>query len=504
MTDKNIQKAATGKNNLTNEIATRSVDPAFYSALEVLPNPDRILRKMGKSYEVFDDIFGDAHILGELRSVRSALLGFETKLMPGGDSPQDILALELCEKVMLKKPAPLMDWSDTIWNMGCAVFYGFTPHEIVWKRQDSYLLPCKVVDKPQRSFVFDNENNLRLRTRNNQINGEELGDYKWLITNHMVSNTNPYGVAVFSACFWPYVFKHGGLKFFVKFCEKYGIPKAIAKYPAGTPESVINEITNKLAEMVEDGVAAIPDSGNIELLEHKSSSQAIQERLINLCNRELSKAITSQTLSTEIQGEGSRAASETHRDKETTVNQSDRKMIERTFNQMFAWVTELNIQGAIPPTFEFYEEAQSRKDMSEFLLEANQLVDIKKDEVYDRLQLTKPEISDHIVPRGSIAKTGNVEFSKGHCPNCHGSEFAHDDVLQLTAQAADLADNIISTLPDVIYDKLIEFEKAGKSLSEFEQVLPDLLPKMDERRLADIINLASQTGYLQGMDEIDT
>ena len=504
MADDIINKASIGRKNLMNEIATRSIDPNFYSALEVLPNPDSVLRKQGKSYKIFTDIFYDAHILGELRSVRSALLGFEYKLMPGGDSPQDIQALELCEKVMQRKPAPLLEWSDTIWNMGCAAFYGFTVHEIVWERFDRYLVPGKLLDKPQHAFVFDIENNLRLLTRDNPLKGEQLGNYKWLLTNHMASWQNPYGKAILSACFWPYVFKHGGFKFFTKFCEKYGIPWTIGKYPRGTPEDVIETLANKLAEMVEDGVAVIPDDGSVELLEHSTRGQPIQERLINLCNREMSKALTSQTLTTEIQGEGSRAASETHRDKEVSVNQSDREMIERTFNQMFAWITEINIQNANPPRLVFFEEAQARKDMAEFLTLANKIVDINQDEAYDRLQLTKPEAGDDIVSCGSIKtdKPPSPEFTERHCPHCQGSEFAQDDILPLTVQAADLADNIISTLPDIVYNKLVEFEKAGKTLAEFEQALPDLLPELDEDRLAEIINLALQTGYLQGMSDV--
>lgn len=503
-----INKLSKGKNSLTTEVATRSADINFYSALEVLPNPDRILRKLGKSYEVFDDIFGDAHVLGELRSVRSALLGYEYKLMAGGDSPQDIQALELCQKVLKQKPAPLMDWTDTMWNMACAAFYGFTVHEIVWQRQGNYILPLKVVDKPQKSFVFGIENDLRLRTRSNPIKGEELDNYKWLLTNHMVSNQNPYGVSIFSACFWPYVFKHGGMKFYAKFCEKYGIPWAIGKYPIGTPQPTIDELTEKLALMVEDGIAAIPEGGGVELLEHTTRGQPIQERFIDLCNREMSKAITSQTLTTEIQGEGSRAASETHREKETSVNQSDRAMVESSFNQFFAWITELNIANANPPTFHYFEEAQSRKEMAEFLNEANKLVDIKQDEVYERFQLTKPEKDDDVVSRGSgfdenndNELNNNSQFTKHHCPNCNNNEFSKDNVLSLSTQAADLADNIISTLPDVVYKELVKFEKEGKTLTDFQAALPELLPEMNENRIADILSLASQAGYLSGMDD---
>ncbi len=53
----------------------------------------------------------------------------------------------------------------------------------------------------------------------------------------------------------------------------------------------------------------------------------------------------------------------------------------------------------------------------------------------------------------------------------------------------------------IIYDTLIEFERQGKSLDEFEAALPALLPELDETALAQVIQLSLSTAYLSGMDE---
>ena len=138
---------SSGRRILANEIATRTTDPHFFAALEVLPNPDRVLRKLGKNQEVYDDIYGDAHVIGDLRSVRSvrsvrsALLGFEWRLMPGGDDPASIRALELNERIFQAQPAPGLHWSDVIWSMGCAVFRGHAVHEVVWAREGNEIVP---------------------------------------------------------------------------------------------------------------------------------------------------------------------------------------------------------------------------------------------------------------------------------------------------------------------------------------------------------------------------
>lgn len=452
-----------GRRPLALEIATRATDPRFYAALEVLPNPDRVLRKLGKSQDVYDDIFGDAHVLGELRSVRAALLGYEWRLQAGGEAPADLRALELCERVLAQRPAPGLTWSDIVWAMGCAVFRGYAVHEVVWARHDGVLLPSKVLDRPQRRFVFGIENELRLLTMQNLMTGVPVGDYKWLVTRHMASHDNPYGVAVFSACFWPYTFKHSGMKFFVKFAEKYGLPWALGKYPPGTPQEEQDALADKLAQMVEDAVAAVPEGGSVELLETKVGGELVHERLINLCNRELSKALTSQTLATEIQDTGARAASETHREREISVNASDRAIIEDTVNELLRWIAEINVAGAVPPRFEFFEEAEARDDWAGVLDKARRFVQVPAAFARERLQIPAAEGDEEVLPGfGETAPAPGAPpgatFARG-CPQCGGHRFAADD----------------ATPDQAAIDRALEALTDGEVQAQAEQMLAPLL-----------------------------
>ena len=493
--DKQEIKKAGGNRNLSSEIATRSTDPDFYGALSYLPNPDPILRKMNKGQEVFDAIIADSHVIGELRSIRSGLILFEHRVQAGGEDAADLRAAELCEMVMARKPAEGMQWTDLFWNMQQSVFRGYQAHEVVWGRVEGWTLPIKIVDRPQRRFVFSTENELRLKTKLHPVVGEELAPYKWLTTRHMPSYTNPYGVALLSSCFWPYMFKHNGFRFFVKFCEKYGIPWAVGKYPMGTSKEQQNELANALANMVEDAVAAIPDDGSVELIEASSSGTLVHEQLIKVCNSEMSKALTSQTLATEIQGEGSRAASETHRDREQSVNGSDRIIVCNSMNELFAWMTEINIPGAKPPTFEFYEEAEARKDWVEVLKDARDFVDVPKQFAHERLQIPMAAEGEEVLPRSS-APTPASEFTA--CPNCGTHDFeAEQEVDALTDQAATEADNIIIDMAAPIRELL----ERSKTLQDFQVGLTDLYPKIDDNRLGELTKQAMTVGFMNGMDE---
>lgn len=492
-----------GKKDLAKEIATRTTDPHYYAALGFLPNPDEILRKLGRDQEVYAAIMMDAHVMGDLRSIRSGLLSYEWQLVPGGKSRADKRAFELCQEVFKRKPAPGMKWSDVIWSVGKAVLTGYAVHEVVWLREGAYMLPQKVIDRPGRRFRFGLDNQLRLITRENQVEGDEVAPYKFLVSRHMPSFDNPYGVAALSACFWPYTFKHAGFRFFAKFCEKYGLPWALGKYPEGTTPEQITALANALADLVEDGIAAVPDNGKVELLTVSASGQLVQDRLIEVCNKEMSKALTSQTLSTEIQGQGSRAASETHRGKEMDINEADREIVCDSLSELCAWITEINIPGAEPPTFEFYEEEEARKEWVEVFEGARNFIQIPKQFAHDRLQIPQPAEGEEVLPAGNskpvIPQDDAPEFSK-RCPGCgQVHDFRADIGLQdpLANQAANEADALLESIADEVKQLLEESE----TLEEFRDKLVALQPGISDSRLGEMTSLALMTGMLQGMDE---
>jgi len=418
------------------------------------------------------------------------LLGFEWRLEAGGDSPADVRTLELCNAVMARRPAPGMHWSDVIWSMAQAVFRGFAVHEIVWERQDGYLMPAAVLDRPQRRFLFGADNDLRLKTRAAPLEGIPLEGKKWLMTRHMPSQQNPYGVAVFSSCFWPYTFKHSGFRFFVKFAEKYGLPWAIGKYPQGATQQDQDALADALRDMIEDAVAAIQEGSGVELLSAGDGKAVVHENLINLCNREMSKALTSQTLATEIQGEGSRAASETHRDREVSVNESDRKIISDTFDELLAWVTELNIPNAVPPRFEFWEEGEARKEWVEVLEGSRRFLDIPKQFAHERLQIPMATEGEDLLPRGGSAPAEPPQFSRTQCAGCAEEHSfaapAFPDQVDLERMLENLSDEELQTQAEAMlqpFFDLIRKHGPDEALGHLAEAYPD----MGTDRLQDLL-----------------
>jgi phage gp29-like protein len=479
------------------EIVSRSNDPKFFSVLDVLPNPDPILRKIGKRDDVFDAVGADAHVMGEKRSIRAALLKFEYRLVPGGEQAADKAAFELCSRILEQRPAPGMRWHDVIWNMEQAAFLGFRVHEIEWAREGSLIVPTLLADKPNRRFAFGMKNELRYFTRENMFQGLEADAFRFLLTRHMPSHDNPYGEALYSSCFWPYTFKHAGLKFFVKFCEKYGFPWPIGKYPEGTQQKDQEALAEALQKMVQDAVAVVPQGNDVEMLNQSQTGNTAHESLIHLCNAELSKALTSQTLTTEVGDSGSRALGDVHREKELTVSEADREMVQDTFNEFFSWITLINFAGAAAPRFEFFNEAEARKDWVDVLDKATTMIDVPVAFAHEVMQIPMPKEGEEIIARRQPAPTNPFqpkEFAAAPKPGTN--EFSNQT---LADQAARQADELIQQLPEKVRKLLDEVS----TLEEFRQKLPGLYPEFNDIQLGELTAAALMTGVLDGMDKPD-
>lgn len=335
------------KQGLSDEIATRKRSLNFYSLGYMLPDPDPVLKRQGKDMKIYRELLCDAHVFACTQSRKAGVLSLEWDINRGADKDKNSQLI----KDLFKK----FDIYQFISDILDCVFFGFQPIEILWQKVDSFVLPLSIVAKPPEWFCYDDENNLKFRTRENYW-GEELPDKKFLCPQSNASYDNPYGERVLSRVFWPVTFKKGGLKFWILFCEKYGIPYLIGKHPRGASKEETEALADLLEAMIQDAIAVIPDDSSVEIMEaDKSSSAEVFQSLIDAMNAEISKAILGQTLTTEIGSTGSYAASQTHMSVRQDIIDSDKKIVEKTINQLIKWIYELNFSNQDIPQFEMYK-----------------------------------------------------------------------------------------------------------------------------------------------------
>ena len=494
-------------------IATAESDPElFFSSLGSLPNPDPILRQMGKADAVYRSIMMDAHVMGEIRSIRGSFRSYDYRVDVGRENDAKAAAAQkLCEDWMASGPPnPVADWQEVQWQMCSAIFTGYKPHELVWDYNDAGQVVPTVFDRPGRRIVFTAEGAPLLVSKVAPM-GAPVEPYQFVISRHMATMDNPYGMALLSSCFWPWMFKTGGWRYFVKYCERHGLPWPVGRYPVGTGEAEQDQLADALASMVESGYLVVQEGTGIELLVPQGGSGAApQQALITLANREMSKALTSQAMIGEQLEVGSRAAADTAQVRQNSVHDSDRDIAAAGMNQIFAWITEFNYGADVaPPTLKYFKQENAGKERAETYEAARKAgakpskkamlaelgIPVAEDDEDALLPDAKPEAAP--TPVVEKPKLKLVNFSK-----VPGYSFAQavgmtdDQALQLATDAADavLEDQTIEPIARM----LAEFEASGKTLAEFNDALQDVVGQLDDQGLREVLDRALSYSILRG------
>lgn len=342
-------------NQLTNEYFTRSRFAAAGNFLGFLPNPDTILRRTGKTIEAYRDLKNDPHVWSCIQSRKSGVLCLEHTLVPSG-APAHVLRevdqiirdldIRAVERDALEAP-----------------LFGFQPMEIVWKQSGKMLAPESFSAKPQEWFAFDSTGALCAKS--------EIGMSAMPIARHKIVNVryeadykNPYGQALLGKCYWQVQFKRGGLRFWVNFSERYGMPLLLGQFSRGASPEEAKELAEQLSQMAEDTVIVAPADISVSMHEaSRNSSVNLFRELIHHCNSEISKALLSQTLTTEI-NMGSYAAAETHFKIRREVIQSDCRLVEQAMNELISSIVELNFGPVASPRFRLVmNDGQSKEQL---------------------------------------------------------------------------------------------------------------------------------------------
>lgn len=343
--------------SLSDQIATRSRSIDFYALGTYLPNPDPVLKALGKDIKVYRELRADAHVGGCIRRRKAAVKALEWGL--DRDKSKSRVAKSI-EAIFAD-----LDLSRIITEMLDAVLYGYQPMEVMWGKVGGYLVPVDIVGKPADWFVYDDENQLRLRTKQSPLKGEELPARKFLVPRQDASYDNPYGFADLSMVFWPTTFKKGGLKFWVQFTEKYGAPWVIGKHPRSASDAETNLLLDRLEDMVQDAVAVIPDDSSVDIKEAagKTGSTEVYERLLHFCRSEVSIALLGQNQTTEATA--NRASAQAGLEVTRDIRDGDKAIVQEAFNTLIRWVCELNFNDGARPVFEMWEQQEVDKVLAE-------------------------------------------------------------------------------------------------------------------------------------------
>ncbi|BDV42430.1 hypothetical protein GURASL_13530 [Geotalea uraniireducens] len=359
---------ATGtSSSLSEEIAVRSRSADFFAIGNLyLPNPDPVLKAQGKDIQVYTDLMTDDRVSGSMTNRINATLALDWQIDKGKSSKsrQAKAVKDTFDKL------PLNRIIESIIRHARA--FGYGPHEIIWGQRDGLTVPVDIVAKPPRWFVFSQLNELRFRSRDHLMDGEELPPRKFICPTNESSYDNPYGIGLNSRCFWPVAFKKGGWRFRIQYGEKFGQVWPIGKLPrTATPEQV-NDLLERLVGMIQDGCAVIPDDGSVDLKESntKGATSDMYSGIISDANSAISTVWLGHAGAGEAQSGDKFSKDTTAITVRRDLRDADKSLVEETLNQVINWTCEVNwstAEGA--PRFSLWEEeevdqAQAERDQS--------------------------------------------------------------------------------------------------------------------------------------------
>ncbi len=343
----------------------------------------------------------DAHYGSVLGTRKRAIGALEPVISPASEDPLAQTIAEAVDEDILSQPA----FEDLVDGCLDALGKGYAAVEIIWETGPR-AIPAVFKWRDPRHFRFDDDDaeTLRLITEAAPL-GEDLTPYKWVVHRPRLKAGIPIRGGLARLAAWSFLFKNYATKDWVAFAETYGMPLRLGKYGPEAGDDDKQALLSAVMGIGTDAAAVIPQAMQIEFIQAMSgtASADIFERLGDWTDRQVSKAVLGQTMSTDEGGRGGRAQAEVHGKLRSEIREADAKQLARTINaQVIEPYVKLNFgpQAVYPKC---YLPAEDDEDTTAFIDNVVKVVGIglrvKTSEVYPKLGLTEPDDGDEILIR---------------------------------------------------------------------------------------------------------
>ena len=482
---------ATRRATLTGpDIATRVRALDFNALGLILPNPDPLLKELGQDVAVYRNLARDPHVGACIRRRKAAVKALEWGLDRGKARSRVARAVE----DMLAD----LDMERLIGQALEAVLYGYQPMEITWRGGARAVAPTAVEAKPPEWFQFDPANNLRMRTWSSPTEGELLPERKFLLPRQDPTYANPYGFADLSLCYWPVIFKKGGMRFWLSFAEKFGGAWAIGKQPRTATQEERDALLTGLEEMLANGIGTIPDDGAVEIIEMagKSASADLYERLVMHCRGEISIVLTGTNQT--MEASSNRASAHAGMDVARDLRAADAEIVAAAVNQLIRWMVEINWPGADAPVWSLWDqeeqdELQAQRDERNAKSGARFTV-----AYWQRAYGYQPgDIEERTAPPADAAQPGQPP----------AVAFAEAALAPPADPADELADRLSGDATarqawGTLMDQVRAVVERADSLAELQRALTEAYGGMDSAELVRVMAAAVALAELRGMADV--
>ncbi len=320
-----------------------------------------------RQIELFEEMEEkDAHLAAILQTRKMAVLSKDYEVLPYAKTPEDEQIAAFADEAIFEIPGlegAFLDLLDAIGK-------GFAVSEIIWEVTGGWAKVAKLRWIPQKKVTFRDDLQPRLLTAGAPWQGVEPPPWKIIYHRYKARSGYASRAGVLRVVGWMYLLKNFALKDWAAFNEVFGMPLRLGKYdPSASPadrEALIRAIRN----LGSDAAGVISKNTEIEFVSAvtKTGPNPYQV-LAEFCNREMSKAVLGQTLTTDTAGAtGTYAAARVHGQVRRDLVEADAQALATTLReQLLRPLVGFNFGWDRPvPWFRFkYEEEEDLKTLSE-------------------------------------------------------------------------------------------------------------------------------------------
>lgn len=305
---------------------------AIYRFFDYMPNPDELLRDRGETLELYKRMLLDPRIYSLLELRKSFILDRSYSIVSEDTKLVDFMYSAL-ERANIKKA-----FKDIL----SALEFGFSVCEVIWEIEDGKYLPKEIKIRDPERFSFDYQGNLYCLIDGTRKRLDE--GYKFIVHRHS-GIESPYGSSVLKQCYWPWMFKNAGFRFWMITAEKFGVPTVLALFESDDEQKArqrAQELAEALSGIQSDAAVALGNVKEVNTLEVKGNLESFKT-LIEACDNQISYAITGQSLASAEGQYGTRAQAEVHERMFRNIAAQDAINLAHTLNStLVKWIVELN------------------------------------------------------------------------------------------------------------------------------------------------------------------
>lgn len=306
----------------------------------------------------------DLHYRAVLQTRRLAVAGLPLEVQPAEDSRAGRKAAALARETLSG-----LDVAGLANALLGALSVGYAAAEIVWETGEGEWRPARILPRPAAWFRFDRETGRELRLADGSRGGAAIPPAKMILHVPQVAAGLPLLGGLARSALWAWVFKSYALRDWARFAEVYGQPIRLGRYHEGASPEDVQVLKDAVLGIGSDAAAVIPREMAIELIESRgaAASAELYRDLIEYLDRQVSKAVLGQTLTTDQGASGSLAQARVHDEVRRDLIQADARALAATLTRdLVAPLIRFNLGDAPLPTLRFVvDEPEDRKALAE-------------------------------------------------------------------------------------------------------------------------------------------